>query len=42
MIAMAEKNGKNKELLIMKNADKTAIAEIPKMSSVIDLENKDS
>ena len=40
IIAMAKRSGKNKELLAMENADKTAMAEIAKVSSGIDLGSK--
>ena len=40
MIAMAKKNRENQELLAMENADKTAIAEVTKVLSVIDLGRK--
>ena len=39
---MAEKGGENKRLLVIKNVDKTAMAEVTKMSSAIDLRNKHS
>ena len=37
---MAEKDEENKDLLVIENANKTAIAEVAKMSSAIDLRNK--
>ena len=40
MIAVAKKIRENKELLAMENADKTAIAEITKVLSIIDLGSK--
>ena len=40
VIVVAEKGGENKELLVIKKADKTVIAEIAKISSVIDLGSK--
>ena len=42
MIAMAEKGGDNKKLLAIKNADKTAMAEVAKVLSAIDLKSKHS
>ncbi len=42
MIAMIEKGEKNKELLVMENVEKTAIAEVIKVSSTIDLGSKHS
>ena len=40
VIAVAKKDGEIKELLAMKNIDKTAMAEVAKVLSVIDLRNK--
>ena len=40
MIAVAKKSKENKELLAIKNVDKTIIAEIVKMLNTIDLGNK--
>ena len=37
---MVEKGGKNKELLVIKNINKTAMAEIAKVLNVIDLKTK--
>ena len=42
MIAVAERIGKNKKLLVMENAEKTVMAEIAKVSSVINLGHKHS
>ena len=42
VIAVAEKNGENKELLAIENIDKTAITEVVKVSSAIDFGNKHS
>ena len=42
MIAIAEKGGDNKELLAIKNANKTTIAKIAKILSAIDLGSKHS
>ena len=42
LIVAAERNGKNKELLTKKNVDKTIIAEIAKVLSAINFENKHS
>ncbi len=39
VIAVAERDG---ELFIMENIDKTAIAKVAKLLSIIDLGNKDS
>lgn len=40
MIAVAEKGKKNKELFIIENIDKTAIAKFAKVLSTINLSNK--
>lgn len=40
MITIAEKNRKNRRLLVIKNKNKTAIMEITKEMSVIDFGNK--
>ncbi len=40
MIVVAEKGGENKELLAIENVDKTAMAEVAKVSSAIDLRSK--
>ena len=37
VITVAERSGENKELLAMENVDKTAMAEIKKVLSAIDL-----
>ena len=42
VIAVAEKGRKNKKLLAIENADKTAMAEVTKVSNAIDLGNKNS
>ncbi len=42
VIAVAEKGRKNKKLLAMENIDKTAMTEVAKMSSTIDLRSKHS
>ncbi len=42
MIVVAEKGGKNKELLAIDNVDKTAIAEVAKVSNTIYLGSKHS
>ena len=39
---MAEKNRKNKKLLVMENTNKIIIAENAKVSSTIDFRNKHS
>ena len=39
---MAERGGENKELLAIENAKKTAMAEVAKVSSAIDLGSKHS
>ena len=40
VIVVAEKSGENKELLVIKIADKTAIAKVIKVLSTIDLRSK--
>ena len=40
MIAVAEKGRENKELLAIENINKTAMAEVAKVSSTIDLRSK--
>ncbi len=42
VIAVAEKGRENKELLAMENVDKTAMAEVAKVLSAIDLGSKHS
>ena len=42
VIAMAEKDRENKELLTIKNVDKTAMAKFAKVLSAIDLRSKHS
>ena len=42
IIVIAEKGGENKELLTLENADKTAIIEVAKVSSAINLKSKHS
>ena len=42
VIAMAKRDGENKKLLAMENVDKTAMAEVAKVLSAIDLGNKHS
>ena len=42
VIAVAERGRENKKLLTMGNVDKTAMAEVAKVSSAIDLGNKHS
>ena len=42
VIAIIEKSRENKELLAIENANKTAIAEVTKVSSAIDFKNKHS
>lgn len=40
MIVVAEKSEENKKLLAIQNAEKTVIAEVAKVMSTIDFENK--
>ena len=40
VIVVAEKDEENKELLAIENADKTAMTEVVKVSSTIDLGSK--
>ena len=40
MIVLAERGRENRGLLVIENANKTAMAEVVKISSVIDLGNK--
>ena len=40
MITTAEKDRENRELLVIKTTDKTAMAEVTKISNTIDLDNK--
>ena len=40
VIKVAEKGKKNKELLAIENIDKTAMAEVTKVLSIIDLRSK--
>ncbi len=40
MIVVAEKGLENKELLVIENINKIAMAEVTKVSSTIDLRNK--
>ena len=42
VITVAERSRENKELLTMENTDKTAMAEVAKVSDAIDLGSKDS
>ena len=39
IIVVAKKSGENKELLAIKNVNKTGMANVVKISSVIDLES---
>ena len=42
MIAVVEKSKENKELLAIKNVDKTIMVEVAKISNAINLDNKHS
>lgn len=42
VITITEKHRENKELLLIKNVDKTSIAKVAKVFNVIDLKNKHS
>lgn len=39
VIAVAKKGEENKQILVMKNADKTTMAEVAKVLSIIDFES---
>lgn len=42
VIAVAKKSGENKKLLTIENTDETAITEVAKVSSAVDLRNNHS